>query len=783
MEAGSGEGACSESEQLFGVILENMVDPVFVTDEDGRFIFICANVLPVLGYTVEEVAATGTLAGFLGRGLWWPGELESRGELTNLQCSIMRKDGAKRDFLVAAKKVSIGRGAVLCVFRDVTERVEAETRVADSEERMRLVLKAARIGLWDWDVKKDLWYASPTYYTMLGYEPRPGLADRGEWLERVHPEDRPGVAREIQKVLQEEFDLYRYEARMRHADGTYRWVSVVGYGVTHDPDGSLARIIGLRQDITDRKRADEALRASEAQLENAMDIAHLVNWEFDVDSGLFTFNDRFYAFYGTTAEAEGGYLMPADVYAKDFVHPDEQHLIGEEVQRALRTTDPDYRAYVEHRIIRRDGAVRHIAVRYGITKDEHGRTVKTHGANQDITELKRAEEALFAAEEQLRQAQKMEAIGQLAGGIAHDFNNLLMAIIGYADLAMAADDLPRPARAHVEEIKKAADRAADLTRQILAFSRRQTLRPQVLCLNDVVQGMEGLLRRTVGEDIDLNLVLDPDLNSAEVDPVCMEQVLMNLVVNARDAMSGGGPVTIETGNVKLEAEFAQVNHWAEPGPYVTLTVSDTGCGMDEATKDRVFEPFFTTKEQGRGTGLGLSTVYGIIKQSGGSITVDSEPDRGSSFKIYLPAVPRQATARELHPVPRETQGGSETILVVEDEEGVRQLISHALTSAGYRVQAGASWREISDQLESQEVVPGLLVTDVVLPDRVDGLEVVERLRRRFPDLPVLFMSGYAQGAMRPGMGPRKDMEFLQKPFELSVLLQRVREILDSSGGA
>ncbi len=770
---------CSESELLFRVVLENIVDPVFVTDDEGRFIYICANVLPVLGYTEEEVAATGTIASFLGREVAAPGDLETRGEISNLECSITRKDGMRRDFLVTAKKVAIGGGTALYVCRDVTERQELEARVSDSEERMRLALEAAQIGLWDWDVTQDLWYASPTYYTMLGYEPRSGVGDRGEWLERVHPEDRARVAGEIQKVLREDSDVYAYEARMRHADGTYRWVSVVGYGVTRDSHGSPTRVIGLRQDISDRKRVEEALRASEAQLENAMDLAGLVNWEFDTDSGLFTFNDRFYQLYGTTAEAEGGYLMPADVYARKFVHPDEQDAFSESGRRATEATDPNYRSYTEHRIVRPDGEVRHVAVRIVITKDELGRTIKAQGANQDITELKRAQEALLAAEEQLSQAQKMEAIGQLAGGIAHDFNNLLMAIIGYAELAMTTDELASSARAHIVEIKKAADRAADLTRQILAFSRRQTLRPQVLCLNDVIQEIEDLLRRTVGENIDLDLVLDPDLDSTELDPVRMEQVLMNLVVNARDAMPTGGRLTINTANVDVGEEFARFNPWAEPGPYVTLAVSDTGCGMDELTKNHAFEPFFTTKEQGKGTGLGLSTVYGIVKQSGGSLTIDSELGHGSTFTIYLPAVSRRATARRLHSRPRETRGGSEAILVVEDEEGVRQLITHALAVAGYRVRSGGSWSEISAWLESSDAAPDLLIADMVLPGGMDGVEVADRMRRHFPGLRVLFMSGYAQKAMRPGMDVAKNLEFMQKPFELNTLLRRVREILDT----
>jgi two-component system, cell cycle sensor histidine kinase and response regulator CckA len=545
-------------------------------------------------------------------------------------------------------------------------------------------------------------------------------------------------------------------------------------------EGEPKAFVAIVRDISGRKRAEDMLAMSQTQLEYAMELANLVNWELDVTTGVFTFNDRFYALYGTTAEIEGGYQMPADVYAANFAHPDEAFMVADEVEKAILTTDPNYRAYIEHRIVRRDGEIRHIVVRYGITKDEHGKTIKTHGANQDVTERKRTEEALALAEEQLRQSQKMEAIGQLAGGIAHDFNNLLTVVIGTASVLLEDMPVADPNRKLVNDIKSTADRAADLTRQILAFSRRQTLRPEVYSLNSIVTHVEPLLRRTLGEHIDLVLRLDSDLSQTKIDHARMEQVLMNLAVNSRDAMPEGGTLTIETTNIVLDAGYSRSHPWIEPGRYVRLAVSDTGCGMDEATRDRVFEPFFTTKEPGRGTGLGLSTAYGIVKQSGGSITVYSEPEHGTTFKVYLPAMEATAIPAERHAgEPKDAQGGSETIVLVEDEAGVRELLVDVLSRAGYRTCVGGSWREVLVRLDDLETPPDLLITDVVLPEQVDGAAVAARMRQRYPGLRVLFMSGYTRGAMPISAGLDSGVEFLEKPFELQALLRKVREMLDA----
>jgi signal transduction histidine kinase len=401
------------------------------------------------------------------------------------------------------------------------------------------------------------------------------------------------------------------------------------------------------------------------------------------------------------------------------------------------------------------------------------------GFARDITERKQAEEALHESEEQLRQAQKMEEVGQLAGGIAHDFNNLLTAIIGNSSLALQTMTSEDPNRRLIAHVKEVGERAASLTKQILAFSRRQVLRPEVLCLNGVIRDLEPLLGRTLGEDIQLEFALAPDLRETAIDPHQIGQVLLNLALNARDAMPEGGRLLIETVNVRLDRAYSQKHREVEPGDYVMLAVSDAGCGMNEETRARIFEPFFTTKEVGKGTGLGLSTAFGIIRQSGGSISVFSEPREGSTFKVYLPVA--EVLAAPVAESIERTDGArrvSERILVVEDEPSVRELVVLVLSRSGYRVLAAGSAREAEEVLEESGHRPDLLLTDVVLPGGVNGPEVAETLLTRFPHLRVLFMSGYTRNAVADDARLGQGIAFLEKPFALETLLSKVREVLD-----
>jgi signal transduction histidine kinase/ActR/RegA family two-component response regulator len=395
---------------------------------------------------------------------------------------------------------------------------------------------------------------------------------------------------------------------------------------------------------------------------------------------------------------------------------------------------------------------------------------------REISERERAEQALEESEAQLRQSQKLEAIGRLAGGVAHDFNNLLSVILGYGELVQAELDRSDKKYALVAECIAAGQRAARLTHQLLAFSRKQIIAPTVVELNTIVAEMDRMLRRLIGENIEFGTVLRSDLGRIKVDPGQIEQVIVNLVINARDAMPAGGRLTIETANVELDESYVRRHVGTAIGPHVMLAVSDTGIGMDDFTKTRVFEPFFTTKEQGKGTGLGLATVYGIVKQSGGSIWVYSEPGRGSTFKIYFPRVHDPLTPRVAEPIAPAV--GHETILLVEDDASLRGLVKLTLADAGFRVLDCADPREALRLVADRRDPIGLVLTDVVMPG-MSGKQMSDALHRSRSDLKVLFMSGYTdngiahQGILDAGVA------FLQKPFTPAQLRRRVRDVLDA----
>jgi PAS domain S-box-containing protein len=391
----------------------------------------------------------------------------------------------------------------------------------------------------------------------------------------------------------------------------------------------------------------------------------------------------------------------------------------------------------------------------------------------DITERRKLEE-------QLRQSQKMESVGRLAGGIAHDFNNLLTVITGYSELLLGQLGEKLSLRKEVEEIKRAGERAAALTHQLLAFSRQQVLQPKVLDLNEVVSQIEKMLRRLIDESVELRTVLGPGLWKVNADPGQIEQVLVNLVVNARDAMPGGGKITIETANVFLDEEYSRGHLPAQPGSYVMLAISDTGMGMDEETMSQVFEPFFTTKGLGKGTGLGLSTVYGIVKQSMGYIWAYSEPGKGSTFKVYFPRTEDREEAPYKGGSPVEELRGENTILVVEDEESIRNLACAVLRRYGYTVLPAGNGEEALRVAGEHEGEISLLLTDVVMP-RMGGRELYERIRQQLPGIKVLYMSGYTDDAIVHHGVLEEGTAFLQKPYSPISLVRKVKEVLETPG--
>ena len=455
--------------------------------------------------------------------------------------------------------------------------------------------------------------------------------------------------------------------------------------------------------------------------------------------------------------------MARDVYADPA---ERQRLLDEHPY-----TDREYDE-MEATWKRKDGTPLHVELLGRAVRSAAGTIESYETFVRDVTEQRRLQRELV-------QAQKMEAVGRLAGGIAHDFNNLLTAILGSAELALETLPAGAPEREEVDEVRKAALRAADLTRQLLAFSRQQVIVPKVLNPNDVVGGMDKMLRRLLGEDVELRAALASDLGVVKVDPSQLEQVVLNLAVNARDAMPDGGTLTIETQNIELDQQYVQGHLSAQPGPYVMLAVSDTGVGMDAGTQARIFEPFFTTKEKGRGTGLGLATVYGIVKQSGGWIWVYSEPGHGTAFKVYFPRVAAVAAPATASVAPPTSVRGSETILVVEDDETIRNLVLKVLKGNGYTVLAAANGDEAERVAGQHRGRIHLLITDVVLPG-LSGPEVARRLVTTRTDTRVLYLSGYTNDAVLRRGVLEAGVAFLQKPFTPGVLGRKIREVLDQT---
>jgi PAS domain S-box-containing protein len=531
---------------------------------------------------------------------------------------------------------------------------------------------------------------------------------------------------------------------------------------------SVAAEMEWRAEQAERRRTQEALGASESQLRAIFDEAAVGMAVVDLDGRLVRTNRALQAMLGYGADELHSMLF------SQITHPDDVGTDWELFGDLVAGERTQYQ--VEKRYFRGDGSILWTHLNVSLVRDAENAPCFTVGIMEDVTERRRAEEALRQSQDELLQAQKMETVGRLAGGVAHDFNNLLTVIKGNTQLLLAELPPGSPMREELEEIDGVSGRAADLTRQLLAFSRRQVLQPRVLDLNAAVAQADRLLRRLLGEDVEFRTTLDPVLGAVRADPGQLEQVLMNLALNARDAMPRGGKLTLETRNVWLDAEYTLRHPSVAPGPYVMVAVSDTGHGMDAGTQARIFDPFFTTKEPGKGTGLGLATVYGIVRQSGGHVWVYSEVGRGTSFKVYLPRAdeaPEPETALAGAELPR----GTETILLVEDDDGVRRLARRVLSRAGYEVLEAPDGHEA---LTAAAAHPGpihLVVTDVVMPG-MSGREVAERMATARPEAEVLYTSGYTDDAIVHHGVLDDGMAFLQKPFDPSTLLRAVRGALN-----
>ena len=639
------------------------------------------------------------------------------------------------------------------------ERKQAETALRDSEDRYRRLVESSPDAMVVYS-EGTIRYINRAAAQLFGVSGPPDLVGRPV-LDFVHPDSRPLVLARMRQTVVARVDVPLSEERFVRPDGSVIDAEVAAIPIVWD--GRAAALATIR-DISARVQAETALRRVDEQQRALVDGVRDTIFAVTAE-GILTALNR--AFEESTGWARDEWLGRSIL---EIVHPEDVEVVTRLLRRAIAREPRPLELF---RVRTKDGGFR--LTEASVNAEWVGdRVVSLLGIARDITER-------TALEQKLRQSQKMEAVGQLAGGIAHDFNNLLTAINVHAELLLPALAEGDPRRAEVEEIHRAADRAAGLTHQLLAYSRRQVLQPKVLDLNTIVYGAETLVRRVIGEDIRVVTRLARTLGAVRADPGQIEQVILNLALNARDAMPEGGILTLATQDRTFDpttVTFTAEQSTAGPGPYVELTVTDTGVGMDAETRTHVFEPFFTTKEVGRGTGLGLSTVYGIVKQSGGFIWVESEPGRGASFHVALPRVEvAPASPEPATPTPR-AAAGAETILITEDEPGVRAAARTVLSRLGYRVLEAESGDAALRVASSHPGTIDLLLTDVVMPG-MNGRVLAEQLTRLRPGLRVVYMSGYPnrvivrQGILEPGLA------FLAKPFTPRTLGEKVRETLDA----
>jgi PAS domain S-box-containing protein len=641
---------------------------------------------------------------------------------------------------------------------EILERKEAESALRHERDRAQRYLETAQVILLKLDMKGRITLVNRYACSILGWTADELLGR--DWIDTCLP------AR-IRDVMRSKFhdlvggDLSIAENPILTRSGEERLVEWRNT-LRRDDDGRVIGTFSSGSDITERHQATDALRTAEERMRFALDAASVGIWDMDYATGALRWSETIEAHYGLPPGTFGGTF---DAFI-ERIHPDDRESVLDAIGRAVKQ-GADFS--VSHRAVWPDGTVRWLSGAGRIQLGEHGEPVRGVGISLDVTERR-------TLEAQYQQAQKMDALGRLAGGVAHDFNNLLTVILGYCELLLVDLDPNDRRQAGILKIHKAGVSAAGLTRQLLAFSRKQIIEPTLLDLNSVVTDMRGMLGRLIREDVTVVLGLLPELAPVKADRGQVEQVVMNLAVNARDAMPEGGTLTIETANVELDEHHAKTHVPVKPGPYVMLTVTDTGTGMTPQVQARLFEPFFTTKEVGTGTGLGLATVHGIVTQSGGSVTVDSEVGRGTSFRVYFPRADAADIVIAAPPSIPRPRTAAQTVLVVEDEEGLREVTTKLLQAQGHTVLVAANADEALRQVEGNTSID-VLLTDVVMPG-ASGPELTRRLVERRPALKVIYMSGDTADALARHGLLNPGISFLHKPFTSETLGRKICEVLD-----
>lgn len=767
------EEALRESEEKFRNLAERSPNMIFI-NKKGCVVYANKKGEEILGYKREEFYSPGfdffTIIAPESRKLVKTNyNRHLRGEeVSPYEFTIVTRKEKKVDVLITTKLIDYeGDKALLGIVTDITEHKRAEKALVESEKRFRQIAELFPLPISILDSEGTYEFLNNEFIKVFGYTLKDIPTGR-DWFQKAYPDlkYRKEVISRWKSDLEKarKYEVREQQFRVTCKDARVR--EIIFRPVTIEGEKQFI----VYEDLTERMRAEETLRESEESfrtiVETAPSLLHI-----------------------TDSEGNNLYVSPN---CKQITGYSQQELLGkvvwwvheddtERAQKAFARTYKTGTSYknFEYKAKRKNGETWYASSSWETLRDKEGKIRGILLQTIDITERRKAEEEKEKIQNQLWQSHKIEAVGRLAGGIAHDFNNLLTAIIGYSDLLLR-ESIHKSTHAYIEEIKKSADRAAALTQQLLAFSRKQIMRPKIFCLNALIENIIQMLQRLISEDIELVTELDPELGNIRADPGQFEQIIVNLAVNARDAMLTGGTLMITTKNVYLDSEFCRGHRGSIPGKYIQLEVNDTGKGMDEEIKKHIFEPFFTTKEVGKGTGLGLATVYGIVKQSDGYIWVESELNRGTIVTIYLPRLDEQREEKKPTHEKTITEGGSEKILVVEDEDAVRSMVSKSLRDLGYTVIEARDGEKALTICETKGVRSiDLMITDVVMP-KMSGRDLANQLLTKYPEMKVLYMSGYTDDVIVHHGVLYKGLPFLQKPFTTVTLSKKVREVLNTT---
>lgn len=759
------------SQQKYLHIFNLMPDMVGITRlSDGLLIEVNAGFEQWTGWRTDEAVGRTSLDLEL-----WDAEtrsaaiarLKENGQLVNFEFVMKTKSGEKRNALMYLTTIQVdGEECLYFMAHDITALKQAQVILENERSRLQILLQTIPALVWMKDPAGKYLACNSRFERFFGAsrENILGKTDYdfvdSELADFFREHDRIAIAAG-RPTVNEEWITY--------ADDSHRELLETTKAPVYDAQGGVMGVLGIARDITENRRIEEELRNERQRFKTLVDSVDGIVWELDIETFTFTY---------VSSQAERLLGYPVEAWSQsgfwiDHLHPDDREWAATFcADSTARHEDHEF----EYRFIAQDGRTVWLHDIVTVVVEE-GRPRWLRGIMVDTTEAKKKESENLKLEAQLRQAQKMEAIGRLAGGVAHDFNNKLAVILGYAEMAQRGGTASDRYQDYLERVIAAANQSRDITRQLLAFSRQEVIAPRVLNLNDLVRDAQKGFCRFIGEDIQLEIKLADQLWPINLDPSQVDQIIMNLVVNARDAMPDGGILLIETGNALVEPAMLRSNSDAAPGEYVRLTVNDTGCGMDQEIVQHIFEPFFTTKETGKGTGLGLATIYGIITQNSGFVEVYSEPGIGTTFRIYFPRSyeaknPANIVDQEVRP------GRPASVLLVEDDESVRNMITDILTVIGYTVQEAATPQEAIQLCTAKELTFDLLLSDIIMPG-MNGRELAERIKEVCPDVKILFMSGYTAEIIDQKGILHEGTNFISKPFDRATLHNKIQSIIHS----